>query len=305
MQKKIEQSIPNDDSFSANALAIQTTKLAFSYEDSPIFSGLDLQLDKGQMVGLIGPNGAGKSTLLRLLLGIMKPESGDITIMERPLARVRRRDLARLITLVPQDSQINYAFSVEDVVAMGRNPWLDRFQPASVNDLAIIENAMLHTDVLRFAKRSINQLSGGERQRVLIARAIAQQTPIILLDEATANLDICHQLEVLELAQSLAKQGRLVVAAIHDLAMASRFCDRLLLLAQQQLQDDGAPHEVITEQNLKHFFNLHAQVRPSSICDTNIGGRRGLVINPIGAVKTPTNRTTTTTASACHPLANA
>ncbi len=265
----------------ADTAAIETAQLSFGYDTTVIIRDLDVQLNRGEMVGLIGPNGAGKSTLLQLMLGLSKPDTGHINVMGKSLAKIRRRELAQLITLVPQDSQINYAFSVEDVVAMGRNPWLDRFQPAGAEDLAIIENAMVQTDILRFAKRPIHQLSGGERQRVLIARAIAQQTPVIMLDEATANLDICHQLEVLELAKSLADQGRLVVAAIHDLGMASRFCDRLLLLAQQRLQSDGVPEQVITPDSLQRFFNLHATVEPSSLPDQ----QHGLVITAIGSAK--------------------
>ena len=246
---------------SAAATALSTSRLSFSYETQAILDGIDLALESGQMVGLIGPNGAGKTTLLRLMLGLMKADSGALQMQGKPLSQMRRLDVARLMALVPQDSRIDYAFSVAEIVAMGRNPWLDRFQPPATEDLDIIDQAMQQTDVLHLADRPINQLSGGERQRVLIARAIAQQTPIIMLDEATANLDICHQLEVMQLAQSLAHGGRLVIAAIHDLNMAARFCDRLLLLAERQLQADGPPSQVLTEANLRHFFNLHAQVQ--------------------------------------------
>ncbi len=243
---------------------LRTDKLSFYYEQTPVIKGINLTLNPGSLVGLIGPNGAGKSTLLRLLMALSKPSTGTIQLNGASLQQLRRRDLARQITLVPQDSQINYAFTVEEIVAMGRNPWLGRFQPPGPEDLAIIRQAMAETNVHAYAERPVNQLSGGERQRVLIARAIAQNTPIVLLDEATANLDICHQLEVLEFARMLAEQGKLVIAAIHDLGMASRFCDRLLLLADQQLQVDGPPMEVITEENLQRFFHLKAEVRPMS-----------------------------------------
>ena len=266
---------------------IDINSLNFAYDNQPVLTELNLQLTTGQFVGLIGPNGAGKSTLLHLLLGLHKPQQGAICIAGEPLRGMSQKQLAKSITLVPQDAQINYAFSVEDVVAMGRNPWLDRFQPASQDDMAIVQGAMEQTDILQFAKRSVNQLSGGERQRVLIARAIAQQTPIIMLDEATANLDISHQLEVLQLAQSLAHQGSLVIAAIHDLSLAARYCDRLLLLAQQQLRADGTPDEVITEENLARYFNLRAEVqrlnRPDNL--------PGLLITPLDAVKPIGNST--------------
>lgn len=261
-------------------LAIAASNLHFSYDEAGIFEGVNVELALGQMVGLIGANGAGKSTLLRLLLGIDKPTHGDISLFGQPLNDIARRDLARLITLVPQDSQINYAFSVEELVAMGRNPWLKRFQPAGSQDLEIIEQAMRQCDVMQFAKRSIHQLSGGERQRVLIARAIAQQTPVILLDEATASLDVCHQLEVLELSQALAEHGRLVLFAIHDLNMAARFCERLLLLADQDLYADGRPEQVLNEANLAHCFGLNAQVN-----STEINGQGQLQITALSSAQ--------------------
>ncbi|MCY4046133.1 MAG: ABC transporter ATP-binding protein [Cellvibrionales bacterium] len=257
--------------------SLVSESLSFAYDSAPVLEDVNFSLSQGELIGLIGPNGAGKSTLLRLLLGLSQPDTGSISIMGQPLGDVKRRDLARQMTLVPQDAQINDAFSVEEVVAMGRNPWLSRFQPVGRKDLAIIRDAMEQTDVALLAKRPVNQLSGGERQRVLIARAIAQQTPIILLDEATANLDICHQLEVLELAKSLANQGKLVIAAIHDLAMAARFCDRLLLLADSRLQADDLPSAVITETNLARFFNLHAEVLLDS--------HQQLLIRPIAAIQ--------------------
>ena len=262
---------------------LQAQQVSFGYGDTPVLKNIQLQLYPGELVGLIGPNGAGKSTLLRLMMALNKPTQGTLLLNNQNLCTIKRRALARQITLVPQDAQVNYAFTVEEIVAMGRNPWLGRFQPPGALDMDIIVQAMVQTDTTRFARRRINELSGGERQRVLIARAIAQQTPVILLDEATANLDICHQLEVLELSQSLARQGHLVIAAIHDLTMASRYCDRLLLLAEQQLQADGPAETVITEQSLKQFFHLNARVQAAG--SVHHGNDRGLVITALGAIK--------------------
>ncbi len=140
--------------------------------------------------------------------------------------------LARQRTLVPQDTQIGFAFDVEDIVTMGRNPHLRRFRVSDAHDLAMTREAMAQTGVQALARHPIDTLSGGERQRVIVARAIAQDTPIVLLDEFTANLDLCHQIEVLELVRGLSQGGRLVIAAIHDLTMASRYCDRLLKSAR-------------------------------------------------------------------------
>ena len=257
--------------------------LQFSYDDNIVFDNVNLEFGKGEMIGLIGPNGAGKSTLLRLLMGLMAPGQGQVNLDGKCISRIRRRELAQHLTLVPQDSQVGYAFSVEELVAMGRNPWLGRFQPLGHEDVDIIQSAMEKMDIARFAKRPVNQLSGGERQRVFVARAIAQETPIIMLDEATANLDICHQLEILSLAKKLAQDGRTVIAAIHDLTMASRFCDRLLLLADNGLRADGGASEVLTEGNLRQYFKLHAEVYAQP-------GRPGLNITAISPVSSLGNR---------------
>lgn len=262
-------------------IQLSTESLSFCYDTQPVLTNTDLNIQGGGLIGLIGPNGAGKSTLLHLLMGIHKADAGSIFLMGDNVKHIPRKALAQKITLVPQDSQIQHTFQVEDIVAMGRNPWLGRFQPLGQEDLAIIDNAMQQTHVLEYAKRPVNELSGGERQRVLIARAIAQQTPIILLDEATANLDICHQLEMLQLAKELTQQGRLVIAAIHDLGMASRFCDQVILLAQQDIRAMGSAQEVITAENLRTFFNLEADVQPLSANHDN----GGLMIYAKAAIK--------------------
>ncbi|MCV6591230.1 MAG: ABC transporter ATP-binding protein [Marinobacterium sp.] len=259
---------------------------SFSYDNVPVLQQCSAELNGGQLVGLIGPNGAGKSTLLRLLAGMSKVEQGHLELNGTPLHKLSTMERARQITLVPQDCQINFAFSAREVVAMGRNPWLGRFQPPGLDDLALIDQAMSRTDVLHLADRPVNTLSGGERQRVVIARAIAQQTPIILLDEATANLDIAHQLTLLGLARSLSEQGQLVIAAIHDLNMAARFCDRLLLLAEQTLQADGTAEMVLTCDNLSRYFQLDAEIIPAS-------NERALTLYPRAPVSALTNNATT------------
>ncbi len=243
----------------ASAL-IRLRGLAMDFDSHRILENVDLDLAPGGMVGLVGPNGAGKTTLLKLLMGLLTPTAGSIRLQGRCLRAFKRRELARLISLVPQDTHIGFAFSVEDIVAMGRNPHLGRFQVAGSHDLAQVRQAMEQTAIGELARRSVATLSGGERQRVLIARAIAQETPIVLLDEVTANLDLCHQLEVLTLARELAQAGRLVIAAIHDLNLAARYCDRLLLLAEQRIQADGPPRQVLTQTHLRRYFRVEAAV---------------------------------------------
>lgn len=239
---------------------LSINQLDFSYQGNDILSNINVSFRSSEMVGLIGPNGAGKSTLMNLIVQLIKQKSGSILLQNKEISSYSRKELAREMTLIPQNTNVPFAFSVEEIVMMGRHPYLGSYRPPSPEDVAIVKDALRQTNVDLFSDRMINTLSGGERQRVFIARAIAQQTPIVLLDEATANLDLCHQLEMLELAKSLTQQGCLVIAAIHDLMMASRFCDRLVLLADNTIQADGLPEDVLTKQNLARYFHLQAEI---------------------------------------------
>ena len=239
---------------------LEFSNVCFRYDRKFILQEINAKLNLGEMIGLIGPNGAGKSTLLKLVMGAIKSSEGSVLLHNKQISTYKTRALAQQIALVPQDTNIGYAFSVEEIVAMGRNPHLGRFEVPSCSDQNIIMQALEQTDLQSMSGRHVNTLSGGERQRVLIARAIAQQTPIVLFDEATANLDICHQLEVLMLAKKLANKGRLVICAIHDLNMAARFCDRLILLADKKLQADGKPSEVLTKSLLRDHFSIDVDI---------------------------------------------
>jgi len=237
----------------------------FCYDEAVILQDIDCQLDVGEMVGLIGPNGAGKSTLLKLIMGSIQPTAGKVLLKQQSVASFSKRRLAQEVSLVPQDTSIAYAFTVEEIVAMGRNPYLGRFEVPSSEDQRIIQHALQQADLVSMAQRYVNTLSGGERQRVLVARAITQQTPIVLFDEATANLDICHQLDVLNLARELANNGHLVICAIHDLNMAARFCDRLLLLASHRLQADDKPEHVLSHEALRQHFSIEAEISQQTL----------------------------------------
>lgn len=241
---------------------INIRNLHFSFkQNEPVLSDVNCTLNSGNMYGLIGPNGAGKSSLLKLILNILAAQQGTISINEKATSNFSRKLLAQQIAFVPQDTQINFEFCVEDIVRMGRNPYLGRFQTLSEQDYALVDTAIEKTELSHLRARKINTLSGGERQRVLIARAIAQNTPIILLDEATANLDIAHQLDVFYLCKQLSQEGKLVLAAIHDLNMAARFCDQLLLLAQKNIKAAGTPELVLSQENLKTFFAIEATLQ--------------------------------------------
>ncbi|MCP4595485.1 ABC transporter ATP-binding protein, partial [Neptuniibacter sp.] len=209
---------------------------------------------------LIGANGAGKSTLLQLLLGLLPADHGQVHCGNKSLKDLSRTEIAKEMAFVPQDHTVDYPFNVREMVAMGRTPYLGSYQPETSMDLEFIEQALKRTDLSQYAERRADQLSGGERQRVFIARALAQQAEILLLDEPTANLDLCHQLDLMNLVKSLTSEGKLAIAAIHDLSLASRFCDRLILLSGGNAVVDGTPEEVLTVENLRQYFSIEASV---------------------------------------------
>ena len=262
------------------AAQLDVQDLTFAYRDRPVLEGVSFALNPGELVGLIGPNGSGKSTLLRLILGIFPADRGRILLNGLPLRRLSRKVIARHMAFVPQDTAIDAAFTARDIVAMGRNPHLGRFQPETPNDCAAIEWALTATSTRHLATRFVQELSGGERQRVMLARALAQQAPTLLLDEPTANLDVAHQLDVLTQVQAVARDNRCALIALHDLTLAARFCDRILMLSEGRLVAQGKPDAVITEAHLATYFHIRAKVR----WEPDIGG---LVALPYQSMDTP------------------
>lgn len=240
---------------------LNASDLAFAYNGSPVLKSFTFTLKPGELVGLVGPNGAGKSTFLKLISGLLQPNEGDVQLLSRSLRHYGVKDVARIVAHVPQSTAFDFPLTVREVVLMGRSPYLGRFQIEGSQDREIADNAMRTTNTFHFADRFINTLSGGERQRVLVARALAQQPRVLLLDEPTSNLDIKHQLELLGLVQDLAHRcGIGVVAAIHDLPLAARFCDRVALLAQGRIVADGKPDEVFTPYRLAEVFGVEVTV---------------------------------------------
>jgi iron complex transport system ATP-binding protein len=220
-----------------------------------ILSEAHLSVLPGELVGLIGPNGAGKTTLLKVIGGLWSSAKGEITLLDRPLGRYSARDMARIIAQVPQITALDFPFSVRQVVLMGRNPHLSRFELETERDRRIAEQAMKRTQTLELADRLIGTLSGGERQRVLIARALTQEPRLLLLDEPTANLDIQHQIGILELVKGLIREDGLgAVAAVHDLELAARFCDRLLLMDRGAVLAEGTPEDVLSPGILRKAY---------------------------------------------------
>lgn len=218
-------------------------------------------IEPGQMIGIIGPNGAGKSTLIRAMLGLVPVSGGTILLDDQTLERFSRREVAARLAYLPQGQTLHWPLTVERLVALGRLPHLAPLSRVSASDVAIVEQAMMRADVLHLRRRSAIELSGGERARVMLARALAVGAPGLVVDEPLASLDPGHQIDVMELLAREAKDGALVVAVLHDLTMAARYCDRLLLIDDGRLVADGAPVDVLTAERLAEVYGIRALVQ--------------------------------------------
>ncbi|MBC2713241.1 MAG: ABC transporter ATP-binding protein [Desulfosarcina sp.] len=235
--------------------------IRFVHPGNTIFDGLDLDLHAGRFTGIIGPNGCGKTTLLDLICRHRTPHKGDIRYAGRPLAEYGKRALARQIALVPQDYSINFPFTVGEVVLMGRYPHTPRFGAPSTEDVDRVAQVMADCDVLAFKDRPITTLSGGERQRVIFARALAQDTPVLVLDEATASLDVCHALTLLDRVAGLVQaEKRTVIAVFQNLNLASAYSQEIVMVKAGRVVVAGPTEDVLTPKNLKTVFDIQARV---------------------------------------------
>ena len=245
---------------------LKIEKLNIGYGDKIILKNIDLHVDEGEFLAIIGPNGTGKSTLLKAITDSVDIKKGNIFISGRDSSTISKKERARLIAVVPQEFNTDFEFSVFDIAAMGRNPHMYHRKISRQHELDIVQDAMMMTNTWKLRNRLFNELSGGEKQRVIIARAIAQQTRIILLDEPTSHLDIHQQLEVLELAKKLqAERNLTIVAVLHDINMASRFSDRIILLNEGEILAEGSPEEVISEKYLSQMYKMEMVVRENKL----------------------------------------
>jgi iron complex transport system ATP-binding protein len=226
--------------------------LTLRYGRRTILGGVDIAVGTGEFVGLIGPNGAGKSTLLRILAGLSLPDSGSVTCDGNPLSAIARQELARRVAYLPQGGEVHWPMQAEAVVALGRLP----HRAAADADRTAIARAMQATDCVAFRDRPMDTLSGGERMRVLLARALAVEAPLLLADEPIAALDPLHQLRVMTLLQHRARDGAGILAVLHDLSLAARFCDRLVLIAEGGMVAEGPPEKVLLPVHLKRAYGV-------------------------------------------------
>ena len=231
-----------------------------AYGERNVLSGVDLSVERGSFVALAGPNGVGKSTLLRLVSGVIKPTRGGIEIAGLDVSALSARERARLVAVVPQDPELPNGAPAIEVVLMGRNPHLGLLSWESDSDVQTAIEAMRMTYTEDFIERPVDEMSGGERQRVAIAIALAQQTPIILLDEPTANLDLAYQPAIMELMRGLVSSGKTILAAVHDLTLAAQFCDEVALMSGGGILTIGAPEETLTEDSIRRVYGAEVRI---------------------------------------------
>lgn len=246
-------------------MRLQTENLTVSYGTQRVLDGLSLTLPAGKITALLGPNGCGKSTLLNCFSRLITPKSGTIRLEGKPLNDFTSRQLARHLALLPQHHLVPEGISVRELVAYGRSPWLSLWGRLSAEDNTRVDMAMNQTQIYLLAERRLTELSGGQRQRAFLAMVLAQDTPVVLLDEPTTYLDINHQVELMHLMEQLKMAGKSVITVLHDLNQASRYCDHLVMLASGRVIAQGAPEAVMKPELLKKVFSVEAEIHPEPI----------------------------------------
>ena len=243
-------------------LRVADVSFAYPRRAPPALDRVSTAVGRGQLVGLLGPNGSGKTTLVRILAGMLQPQAGTVRLDDRPLATFTRRELARQVAVVPQETHSAFDFSVLDIVLMGRYPHLEAFELEGPRDLAIAREALAATGTAGLEERPFASLSGGEKQRVVIASALAQTSDVLLLDEPTASLDLGYQLEIGALLSGLNRErGTTMVVSTHDLNLAARLCTWIVLLKDGRVLANGPTPDILTAANIRALYGVDADVQ--------------------------------------------
>lgn len=240
--------------------ALTVNNLDYGYFDENVIENINIRAEAGKFTGIIGSNGSGKSTILKCIYGALRPQKGRILLGDKSLSDMNPKQLASNLAVVGQENEFAFDFTVWEMAAMGRNPHKGLFQPDTAEDRKIVADALKKTGTYDLKDRSFRQLSGGEKQRVIIARAIAQQTGLMILDEPTNHLDIAYQLQTFETVKAL---GITILAAMHDLNLAALFCDMIYVLKDRRIFVAGSPEEILTADNISRVFGVKAEVRVS------------------------------------------
>ena len=259
MKRTVEA--PSEDSGRrAKQAAISIRGVWAGYGKRSVLSGVDLEIEGGSLIGIGGPNGVGKSTLMKLIAGVVSPQQGFVRVDGKDISKLSARNRARLVAAVPQTPELPAGARALEVVLMGRNPHLGLLSWETEDDLSIAVESMRITDTDELYDRPVDRLSGGERQRVAIAMALAQRTPVLLLDEPTANLDLAYQPAIMRILRDLTGLGRTVVTAVHDLTLAAQFCDTIALMSGGRFADMGTPSEVLTADRIREVYGAEVRV---------------------------------------------
>ncbi|MCK5425918.1 MAG: ABC transporter ATP-binding protein [Emcibacter sp.] len=239
-------------------MTLKARDIHVTIKDNTILKGASLTVQKGKVIGLIGPNGAGKSTLLRAILGLVTPQSGEISLDDERMSDWTLKERAKKISYAAQGAPVHWPLDVQHIISLGRIPHLDPWQKISTSDEEIIHQAMIKTDTLHLSERLVTTLSGGERACVMLARAIVSEADYLCADEPIASLDPYHQLQVMDILQGLAREGHGVLIVLHDLTLAQRYCDELVLLNKGGVLSSGDVSHVLTPENLDKAYHIKA-----------------------------------------------
>ena len=256
---------------------LQAQDLTLGYKHQPVVKGFNASIRQGSVIGLIGPNGSGKTTLLRAFSGLIRPLHGKILLDGQALSEIPARRRAQMIGWVPQREKLAWPLTVKEVVSLGRAPYRGWLLPLTENDQEVINQALSFTDLEELTDRSVEELSGGEFQRVLVARALAQEPRVLLLDEPNASLDIHYQIQVTDLVRELvAQRGITAVIAIHDLSVAARYCDSLILMHHGKKICSGDPQEVLAPEHMRKVFRVETRLYTDPWDHLAVSARNGL-----------------------------
>ena len=247
---------------------ITVNDLSAGYQNKSILNNVSFSVKRGEMIGIIGPNGAGKSTLLKTIRGLLPKQKGSIVLFETDIDALSERDFARNVAYLQQHVDVSFGYTGKELVMAGRYPYLEWWQGESADDETIVRQCMEYTGVWDLADTSVEQVSGGQKQRILLAKVLAQKTPILFLDEPTTGLDIVYQEEIFRFCETLCKAGKTVIMVAHELNLAAKFCNRLLLVANGGILADGSPEEVLDAGHLSIAYNVPVKV----IKNPNSGG---------------------------------
>ena len=231
------------------------------YPGKTVLPDCSFKVENGEFIGMLGPNGAGKSTLLKNMAGVLVPFKGEVKFYGRNIAEYSRKQLAEKLAVIYQDFECVYDFSVEDIVLMGRTPYMGRFRSPNDHDWLVVNNVLEMADLSKLRYRNYNELSGGEAQRVLIAKALAQEPKVLLLDEPSNHLDISHQIQIFDMLRLLNSEQKItIICTFHDLTLAAQYIKRAILLESGKIRADGPPAEIITKETIKEIYKIKVDI---------------------------------------------